>query len=113
MGQALPQLPQFAESVNVDVQTSPHTRIPKPQDMATHDPPTHISLLVQAIPHPPQLAESLFVFTHEPLQLVVPKPQVAWQVPNEQTWVDVQAVAQLPQCIGSLNVSTQLPLQLI
>ena len=53
------------------------------------------------------------MLTHSPEQLVSPVWHDSAHLPDEQTWPEVQAVAQVPQFFRSLSRLTQVPEQLV
>lgn len=109
--QAVPQLPQFEESVCVFTQAAPH-RISEPgQVEGTHAPAMHDSPDAHARPQRPQLA--LFMRTS-----MQPAPQsicsavqtsISRHMPLEQVSSLLHGSSHAPQCALSVWVSTQSP----
>lgn len=120
--QTLPQEPQFAGSVLVSMQASPH--LVKPASQSTLQEPaaqTELPLRTagQRLAQPPQLSESVAVSTHS-VPHVVSVPQLKSQTPPVQDARPpvgaLQGVLQLPQFSGSVAIvashpSALLPLQ--
>lgn len=109
--QTTPQLPQFAASDEVSLQTPPHSvSVARSQ---AHDPFSHRRPPGHALLHTPQwitlLARSTQLCPH--CDKLASQP--AAQALSEHTCVAAHAVPQTPQCAGSEPTSVQTPLQLV
>ncbi len=74
-------------------------------------PPKHCSPPEHWVPQVPQLAGSVLVSVQPMPHAVRPVEQLAVHAPDEQTWLDPQAVPHDPQLSGSFDVSVQEPEQ--
>jgi hypothetical protein len=80
----VPQEPQFAGSICVNVHPPPHIVSPM-LHVATHPPREQSWPLVQTLPHEPQLFGSVTVVTQTPAHTICPRPHIVPQVPRLQT----------------------------
>ena len=109
-GQAAPQDPQFAGSIDVLTHVPPQTdgadvgQLQVPPEHVR--PPVHVEV---ALVHAPQCVESVLVSMHLPVpQSTVPPLQTSWHVPATQVLpVVVQSLPQDPQFFESLLLSLQ------
>ena len=113
--QALPHMPQLAESVWRFAHTVPQAVWPVGHiDVPVQAPAVQVCPVAQVRPHMPQLAVLVWVSTHMPPHEVSPVGQADMrQAPAVQVWPAVQAVPQPPQLLVSVMVSTQVPPQAV